>query len=202
MSGYSIVDIPGWENLSLNAADRADLERRIDELAHGSVPEEVPRDTATPFRQEVRKHLFRVVEQAREAGAGLICIPTQRMGEVAVPASYTVSEWRDTDRDEVAPLALLQSLAANSDGAAHIVDVDGQQALREEAVSAPNPDAEPLANHAGRRVTYTVSSPDDPRAWVIFNFVTIGDGDPEGAFADLLVELFDAQLTTLRWRER
>lgn len=202
MSGYSIVDIPGWENLSLNAADRADLERRIDELAHGSVPEEVPRDTATPFRQEVRKHLVRVVEQAREAGAGLICIPTQRMGEVAVPASYTVSEWRDTERDEVAPLALLQSLAANSDGAAHIVDVDGQQALREEAVSAPNPDAEPLANHAGRRVTYTVSSPDDPRAWVIFNFVTIGDGDPEGAFADLLVELFDAQLTTLRWRER
>jgi len=202
MSGYSIVDIPGWENLSLNAADRADLERRIDELAHGAVPEEVPRDTATPFRQEVRKHLVRVVEQAREAGAGLICIPTQRMGEVAVPASYTVSEWRDTDRDEVAPLALLQSLAADSDGAAQIVDVDGQQALREEAVAAPNPDAEPLASHAGRRVTYTVSSPNDPRAWVIFNFVTIGDGDPEGAFADLLVELFDAQLTTLRWRER
>ena len=202
MSGYSIVDIPGWENLSLNAADRADLERRIDELAHGAVPEEVPRDTATPFRQEVRKHLVRVVEQAREAGAGLICIPTRRMGEVAVPASYTVSEWRDSDRDEVAPLALLQSLAADSDGAAQIVDVDGQQALREEAVAAANPDAEPLANHAGRRVTYTVSSPDDPRAWVIFNFVTIGDGDPEGTFADLLVELFDAQLTTLRWRER
>ena len=75
MSAYSIVDIPGWENLSLNAADRADLERRIEELATASVPDEVPRDTATPFRQEVKKHFTRLVDQARAAGAGLICLP-------------------------------------------------------------------------------------------------------------------------------
>ena len=201
MSAYSIVDIPGWENLSLNAADRAELDRRIDELAHGSVPDEVPRDTATPFRQEVRKHLARLVDQARVAGAGLLCIPTQRMGDMAIPASYTVSEWRDVERDEVAPAALLESLAADSSATVTFVDVDGQPALREEDIEAAASDADPLATHDGRRVTYTVSAPDDPRGWVVFSFITLGDGDPRGALADLLVELFDAQLTTLRWRQ-
>ncbi len=202
MTAYSIVEIPGWENLSLNAADRAELDRRIDELAHGSVPDEVPRDTATPFRQEVRKQLVRLIEQARSAGAGLLCLPTQRMGDIAVPASYTVSEWRDVERDEIAPSALLESLAANSDASVSFVDIDGQPALREEAVEAADPEADPLATHAARRVTYTVSAPEDSRGWIVFTFITLGDGDPEGALADMLVELFDAQLTTLRWRER
>ena len=202
MSAYSIVDIPGWENLSLNTADRVELERRIEDLAAASVPDEVPRDTATPFRQEVKKHLTRLVDQARAGGAGLICLPTQRMGDLAVPASYTVSEWRDSDGDEVAPSVLLKSLAESSSAEVSLVDVDGQPALREEDIEEADPEADPLATHAGRRVTYTVSAPDDPRAWVVFSFVTLGDGDPNGALADLLVDLFDAQLTTLRWREQ
>lgn len=202
MSAYSIVDIPGWENLSLNAADRTELDKRIEELANGSVPETVPRDTATPFRQEVRKHLSRLVEQARSAGAGLLCLPTHRMGDIAIPASYTVSEWRDVEREEAAPAVLLEAIAASSSATTvSLVDVDGQPALREEEVEAADPATDPLATHAGRRVTYTISAPEDPRAWVLFSFVTLGDGDPNGALADLLVELFDAQLTTLRWRQ-
>jgi hypothetical protein len=124
------------------------------------------------------------------------------MGDIAVPASYTVSEWRDVERDEIAPSALLESLAANSDASVSFVDIDGQPALREEAVEAADPEADPLATHAARRVTYTVSAPEDSRGWIVFTFITLGDGDPEGALADMLVELFDAQLTTLRWRER
>jgi hypothetical protein len=41
-----------------------------------------------------------------------------------------------------------------------IVDVDGRLALREETVESADPEAEPLATHPGRRVTYTVSAPD------------------------------------------
>jgi hypothetical protein len=201
MSAYSIVDIPGWENLSLSMADRGDLDRRIDELAHRSVPDDVPRDTATPFRKEIRKQLARLTDQARQAGAGLLCLPTKRMGDIPIPASYTVSEWRDADRDEVEPSQLLDVLAANSIFATRLVDIDGQPALREEGVEAADPVSEPLATHAGRRVSYTIAAPDDRRAWVVFTFSTLGDGNPEGALADILVELFDAQLTTLRWRE-
>jgi hypothetical protein len=52
MSAYSIVQIPGWETLSLHPRDHSTLERRLNELAHGSVPAEVPRDSAaTPSRR-------------------------------------------------------------------------------------------------------------------------------------------------------
>lgn len=201
-STYSIVQIPGWETLSLHPRDHGALERRLDELAHGSVPAEVPRDTATPFRKEVRKELVRVVEQAQAAGAGLIALPVETVDGKAVPASYTVSEWRDPDPGDTAPLDLLKAIAEGSAARPEIVDVDGQPALREETVESANPEAEPLATHPGRRVTYTVSAPDSRQSWVIFTFVTLGDGDPDGPLARLLVELFDAHLTTLRWRVR
>jgi hypothetical protein len=200
MSAYSIVQIPGWETLSLHPRDHGALERRLDELAHGSVPAEVPRDTATPFRKEVRKELARVTEQAQAAGAGLLALPVEKADGAAIPASYTVSEWRDPEPDDTAPLAVLEAIAAASAASTEIVDVDGQPALREETVESADPEAEPLATHAGRRVTYTVSAPDSQHSWVIFTFITLGDGNPDGPLAHLLVELFDAHLTTLRWK--
>ncbi|RWZ68177.1 hypothetical protein ELQ92_02775 [Labedella populi] len=202
MSAYSIVDIPGWENLSLNNADRTELEARLSALAHQAVPDDVPRDSATPFRLELHKHLSRVVEHARSAGAGLICLPTRRMGDIAVPASYTVSEWRDGEGGATTPETVLNALAANSSSVTRLVDIDGQPALREEGVEPANPTADPLSRHAVRRVTYTVSSPTDDRAWLVFTFVTLGSADPTGPLADVLVELFDAQLTTVRWGEQ
>ena len=140
-----------------------------------------------------------MVEQAQAAGAGLIALPVETVDGAAVPASYTVSEWRDPDPDNVAPLDLLKSIAAGSAARTEIVDVDGQPALREETVESADPEAEPLATHPGRRVTYTVSAPDSQDSWVIFTFITLGDGNPEGPLANMLVELFDAHLTTLRW---
>jgi hypothetical protein len=202
MSAYSIVQIPGWETLSLHPRDHRALQRRLDELAHGSVPAEVPRDTATPFRMEVRKELARVVEQAQTAGAGLLALPVEKVDGSPVPASYTVSEWLDPDPDNVAPLDVLNAICAESGARTEIVDVDGQPGLREETVESADPDAEPLATHPGRRVTYTVSAPDSRHSWVIFTFITLGDGNPDGALAHLLVELFDAHLTTLRWKVR
>lgn len=202
MSAYSIVQIPGWETLSLHPRDHSALERRLGELAHGAVPAAVPRDRATPFRMEVRKELVRVVEQAQSAGAGLLALPVEPVDGRAVPASYSVSEWRDPEPDDVAPADLLQAIAAASAARTRIVDVDGQPALREETVESADPESEPLATHAGRRVTYTVSAPESRHSWVVFTFITLGDGNPDGPLAHLLVELFDAHLTTLRWKTR
>ena len=41
--------------------------------------------------------------------------------------------------------------------------------------------------------------PEDDTRWVTVGFSTLADGDPKGAFADVLVELFDAVMTTFRW---
>jgi hypothetical protein len=200
-SSYSIVDLPGWENLALDSANPAEVDAMLERLAHGSIPEDVPHDSATTFRREMHEHLTRIVDDARSAGAGTICLPTRRLGEIAVPASYTVSEWQDAEPGPVEPSALLVALAANSTGAAQLVDLDGQVALREEEIEPAAASEHPLERHAARRVTYTVSGPGEAGAWLLFTFVTIGNGTPTGPLADALVELFDAQLTTLRWKD-
>lgn len=220
MTAYSIVDIPGWEQLHLDGASRPDVDRRIRELAHGSVPDEVPRDRATPFREEVRKHLADLVDQARDAGAGLVCLPTSRSGDTAVAASYTVTEWRDPQptgpRDDELT-EVLAALAARSEARASVVEVDGQPALREESIEQDEPAASAAGGSGGgaggsgsstggrlqprraRRVSYTIAAPGDERAWVLFTFSTLGDGEPDGPLASVLVELFDAHVGTLRW---
>jgi hypothetical protein len=68
---------------------------------------------------------------------------------------------------------------------------------RTEAVAAPDPGQEvPLGS---RRADYVVPVPGQPGQWLIITFSTVGDGDPDGDFAKLLVELFDAIMLTFRW---
>ena len=56
---------------------------------------------------------------------------------------------------------------------------------RTEVVAAPDPGQEvPLGS---RRVDYVVPVPGQPGQWLISTFSTVGDGDPEGDFARLLV---------------
>ena len=78
----------------------------------------------------------------------------------------------------------------------------------ESAAAVPDPDPEHAAQAlrdlaaqppASRRVEYTVAVPGTGERWLIVVFSTLGDGDPAGGFADLLVELFDAMMTTFRW---
>lgn len=199
MSSYSIVDIPGWEQISLSAADEHASSHRIAELAHQTVPDDVPRDTATPFREEVRKQLERVAASARASGAGMICIPVERTGGHPVPAIYTVGEWSGGGAAAVTPDDLVQALASAADGLASVTFVDGQPALREETIVPADPAVEPLAAHAARRVVYTIAAPDPSGSWVIFTFATLGNGDPNGPLARVLVDLFDAHIGTLRW---
>jgi hypothetical protein len=197
MTGYAIVGIPGWEQLRLGEADRVQTERRIDQLAWQTIPEDVPRDRATPFREETRRHLLRLVDQGRTAGAVIVCLPTARMGGIAVPASYTVSEWGDGQSLDVEPVDVVELLAERSDVTASVVEVDGQPALREEGVEFPQ--ADELVARPARRVTYTIADPAVPGTWVVVVFSTLGDGDPDGDLAAVLVDLFDAHIGTLRW---
>jgi len=50
-----------------------------------------------------------------------------------------------------------------------------------------------------RQVDYVVARPGSPDHWLMVVFSTLGDGDPDGRFARILVELFDAIMSTFRW---
>jgi hypothetical protein len=58
------------------------------------------------------------------------------------------------------------------------------------------------AELASRRVDYVIPVPMDPNRWVILSFSTVGAGDPEDEIAEATTELFDAIMTTFRWREQ
>ncbi|MBC9723462.1 hypothetical protein [Streptomyces sp. TRM68367] len=51
-----------------------------------------------------------------------------------------------------------------------------------------------------RRVEYVVPVPGDHGRWFGVVFSTLGAGDPKDEIADLFVELFDAMMSTFRWR--
>jgi hypothetical protein len=48
-------------------------------------------------------------------------------------------------------------------------------------------------------VDYLLPVPGQSGQWLIVTFATSGGGDPKGAFAELLVELFDSIMLTFRW---
>jgi hypothetical protein len=56
------------------------------------------------------------------------------------------------------------------------------------------------AEAASRRVDYVIPVPQDASRWVVVSFSTVGAGDPEDEIAEATTELFDAIMTTFRWR--
>ncbi|MEU6850452.1 hypothetical protein ABZ901_11070 [Actinacidiphila alni] len=156
----------------------------------GAVPEGVPRDRGMAFRAEVRR---RVEGMAREAGAGGgldLYVPVEARGGAMVAASFVVAEVAG----EGAPEAVLAGLARETAG--EVREVAGTVGVRREYVAPPEPD-EGIETYA-RHVDYTVPVPDAAR-WLTVTFSTVGDGDPGSEFTRVLVELFDALMTTFRW---
>jgi hypothetical protein len=50
-----------------------------------------------------------------------------------------------------------------------------------------------------RKVEYTTAIPGDERRWAMVVATAIGDGNPESDHTRLVVELFEAIMTTWRW---
>ncbi len=96
------------------------------------------------------------------------------------------------------PGMLIARLVADSEQTT-TVEVAGTVGTRTEHVEEA--DAEQGAEYASRRVDYVLPVPADPERWVVVTFSTLGAGDPTDEFAQLLVELFDAIMTTFRWRQ-
>jgi hypothetical protein len=96
----------------------------------------------------------------------------------------------------VDPAMIVSHLAAESRDARPAM-VDGAMAVRIERTAAPQP-AEGV-EYGSRRVDYVISVPEDPDRWLAVAFSTLGGGDPDDQYARLLVELFDAIMSTFRW---
>lgn len=193
--GYSIVLPPAWRKIPARQGTGKAIKRILDD-AFGRLPKNAPADTVMPWRQELEQRLSAAVREARRSGALDLYLPVERAHGVLIPASFIVSEGSLGSIERVDPEHIVAFMAAGSDQY-RAVTADGAIGVRREHTSRPAP---PRIDHGSRRVDYTLSVPGQTDRWLVIAFSTLGGGDPSDDYAKLLVELFDAIMSTFRWR--
>ncbi|MBW5422622.1 hypothetical protein GKQ77_13795 [Streptomyces sp. BG9H] len=196
--GYTLVIPPGWTRVPLREGTQDAIKKIVDEAAE-RVARELPKDQVAEARMELYRRLNSSVKEARQRDGVDLYLPTEPMHGYLVAASIIVAKVDTALRDGVARQDVMIQLITESDDA-EPTEVDGAPGMRKERTmpAAPEKGAEAPSKH----VDYVVQVPssDGDAGWVVVSFSTVGDGDPESDFTEILVELFDAVMTTFRWR--
>jgi hypothetical protein len=195
VSGYSLVAPPGRSRIPVRHGTDAAIQEIADEVLAG-IPVNAPGEHAAPIKDQIMRRLAELAERARPLGGVDLYLPVLPLHGTAVPASFIVSEGRPPAAGIVDSGQVAGYLASAAAGASPVT-VDGCAGARLESV-AP---AETILGieAASRRVDYLLPVPGQPGQWLIVTFAAAGAGDPEGAFAEFLVELFDSIMLTFRW---
>jgi hypothetical protein len=194
VSGYELVLPAGWRRIPVRHGSKAAIRDILDEV-FARYPEGESRDRVIKHRVKLEGRLSDMARRARTAGGVDLYLPVEYVHGTAVPASFVVSQAAlgHGDADPAAVIAHFVSTA----GQAAPATVDGMPAARAESVAAADPASD--VAFGSRRVDYVVPLPGQRGQWLIITFSTVGNGDPEGDFAKLLVSLFDAMVLTFRW---
>jgi hypothetical protein len=196
VAGYTLVLPPGWERIPVRSGTSQAIRRILDDKLR-ALPVKVPRDAITPYRVMIEGHLRKVAAEARKHGGLDLYLPVDFRNGSVIAASFVISEGTlaGGERDP-APAALLTALTEDDNDAAP-VSVGGGPALRRELLAPA--DASRGTEYGSRRVDYVMPLPGDGSRWLIAAFSTvIGEKTPDW-FAKLLVDLFDAIISTFRW---
>ena len=156
------------------------------------------RDQVAQYRRELEQRLKSAIAKARDNGGVDVYLPVGNR-ERNLPATFMVSfaEFGSVTAPDAA-LVLDEVLTSSPNGAP--VVLDGARGLRAERVYDPDP--ERGVDQASRRVEYIVPVPGSADSWLVSSFSTFGDGNPEDDTAMLLCSLFDAIMSTFRWKYR
>ncbi|MFD9936582.1 hypothetical protein ACFWZ6_26015 [Streptomyces massasporeus] len=194
--GYNLVPPPGWDMIPLREGTSEAIKRIVDRSVD-ELPDDIARDDLSKARLELMKRLKRVARQARETRAMDLHLPVERVDGMALPASFIVSEPLAAPTVALDSGLILSSLRPDASQSEEVT-IDGSTGFRVDGVAQPDPDRD--VEFASRRVEYLLQIPNStPPAWLTISFSTIADGRPDGEMADLLVDLFDAVMTTFRW---
>jgi hypothetical protein len=162
----------------------------------GRLPRNLPRDKIMPYRLELGRRLHGMVRQGRGKGALDLYLPVEYVHGVAMPASFIVSRGTLSGGEPLDASQIMATMTAESPDASPVT-VDGVTGVRFERIAEPDQVRDMRA--ASRRVDYVLPVPGIPGDWLVIAFSALGDGRPEGQFTRLLVELFDAIVSTFRW---
>ncbi|MEV0951990.1 hypothetical protein [Promicromonospora sp. NPDC050249] len=141
--------------------------------------------------------------------AGVVYLPTEPVAGMSVPAAMTEIEiFGEVGRD---PIDVATSALGDGYEETAPTGLDGRPGVRVARTLRGTPGEEPHAAAEGtgrsavttRQVAYVVSRDDADGDWLVLSFSTTYDaGRSDGRaeqLADVLVEFFDAVMTTFRW---
>jgi hypothetical protein len=187
---------PAWRKIPVRHGTDKAIKEIVDDAFANLSHEDIPRDKLTPYRMELGRQLTAAARRARQQGGTELYLPVELEHGTVIAASFVVSEGLLGDTEDVDPRQIAAFMAAE-DEAARPVEIDGAVGVRTERVAPPDP-AEGV-EYGSRRVDYVLSLPADPNRWLVIAFSALGAGDPDDKFAKLLVDLFDAIISTFRW---
>lgn len=213
-NAYSLLLPAGWYRLSPHHSTSASSEALINAVLPDG---DVRGDLKT--RRRLSAFLRELITGAQRAGVLDLYLPLSSMSGAVVPAMIAVAELGTGTGED--PMQLMLAVAAK-DASARAVDVSGSVALRTEArVSArtaaeevlgalspsvgtdqPDPAVESSLGALYQcRVSYLIGVPGDSTRWVTVSFAATVSDTAEGAATEVvLVELFDAIMTTFAWK--
>ncbi len=195
-SGFNIVPPPGWDTVPLRNGTSEAVQRIVGKSV-SQLPAGFPKDDIPKARLRLTRELKQTVRQARKSNGLTLYLPVERMHGIIIPASFVASEPLAASTGEVAPEAVLRDLARDAEDAS-VREVDGTAAIR--TLRRLPADPENGVEVPTWRVQYTVPIPHSvPAQWLTFSFSTLIAPDMGTEFAEILVELFDAVMTTFRW---
>lgn len=198
MTGYAVVLPPPWKRIPV--ADPVAAGSAVRSFVQASVrhaPPEIAPDQRAKLLVELEGRMRRQIDQLRDGGALDYYVPDRPLKGVSLNASFVVSSVipdATADADWVAPIH--HELAGR--GATTVTIADDTWSRTDEVIET---DGGELVERGvpARRISYTASVPGDERRWAIVTCTAIGDGTPDSEQTGLLVQLFDAIMSTWRW---
>lgn len=196
-SSYSLVLPAPWARIKLDASMRSTVTDIVGRSA-ARIPKEVPPDQVAPARRRLEEELHQLLVEARNNGGIDYYLPTELMHGQQLNASFVVSAVIPdaTAEADLVPRVMASLLQAEDTQAIAVGDTTW---TRRERVLRRPPGGLADDQVDLRKVEYLTAVPDDPRRWVLVTFTTAGDGDVHSEATGLIVELFDAIMSTWRW---
>jgi hypothetical protein len=195
IAGYTLVLPPGWARIPVRSGTSQAIKRILDDKLR-TLPVKVSRDAILPYRVMIEGHLRKIAAEARKQGGLDLYLPIDFRNGSLISASFVISEGTlAASGREPAPADLLTALAEDDDAAT--VSVGNSPSLRKEHFARADPVSG--TEYGSRRVDYVMPVPDDDSRWLIAAFSTVVNEEAPDWFAKLLVELFDAIMSTFRW---
>lgn len=189
-NSYTLVLPPGWIRVSLTGTVQQAVKDLTDRMFRS-----IARDEALDARTAVAAQLADMVRRAKADNGLDLYVPVEKIHGRTIAASFVVGGVMLPEQaDGLESLAVVGDLAKGGKP----VEIDGEIGVRTERVEAADPAHK--VDVDSRRVDYMFPVPGDGRRWLVVTFSTPGEGAPDDRIATALVQLFDAMMTTFRWR--